>query len=329
MYTNDKIFELLKAHNISQKNLANYLNIAQSIISEWKHGKKLSYKDYINDIADLLEISPDIFVHELRRDAAVEKFGFCMNAAERNEVKTSVRNKRQLEKLSKSELVETFILEFKSLFSRSLENCNFNGNHVSFDDYVAMLLNQEQWRDKCQAYGEEVYDILVSRFGTKEGIPKGSYYDIPQRKKSVEKGNIIITNSEKLRRIPLFESVSAGYGTYADSHVIGYEAAYIESDYEAENTIAIIVKGDSMYPKIEDGDIIQVLKQDYFENGNIVVAIPLDGTDSGYVKRAFLTKGRLTLESINPSYPPMIFKNEEMNDIRIVGVVKKIIKNCD
>lgn len=142
-----------------------------------------------------------------------------------------------------------------------------------------------------------------------------------------EKINFNYAENSKIRKIPIFKTVSAGFGAYADDKIIGYEPVLIESDYDAENTLAIVVQGDSMYPKIENGDIIIVLKQECFENGDIIVAIPNDGTDNGYVKRAFCTDNELILESINNSYPPMRYTREEMNQIHIVGIVKKIIKS--
>lgn len=143
----------------------------------------------------------------------------------------------------------------------------------------------------------------------------------------VEKINFNYAENSKIRKIPIFKTVSAGFGAYADDNIVGYEPVLIESDYDAENTLAIVVQGDSMYPKIENGDIIVVLKQECFENGDIIVAIPNDGTDNGYVKRAFCTDNELILESINNSYPPMRYTREEMNQIHIVGIVKKIIKS--
>lgn len=135
-----------------------------------------------------------------------------------------------------------------------------------------------------------------------------------------------ILDKENIYMIPIFRSVSAGFGAYADNHVIGYEPIYLNNPSEAEETIAIAVKGDSMYPKIEEGDLVIVHKQDYFENGDIVVAV-VCGEDDGFVKRAFKSDTKLTLESINPAYPPMIFSGAKLNEIKIMGVVKKIIKS--
>jgi repressor LexA len=169
-----------------------------------------------------------------------------------------------------------------------------------------------------------VLEPLSNALGVTPGYLMGWDDSAPPQTEQVTLSKL---ENKKIRMIPLYQTVSAGFGTYADNMVIGYEPVYIESDYEAENTIAIVVQGDSMYPKIENGDIVVVLKQNYFENGDIIVAIPLNGEDNGYVKRAFEYTDKLVLESINASYPPMEFRGEEMNNICIVGVVKKIIKS--
>lgn len=129
---------------------------------------------------------------------------------------------------------------------------------------------------------------------------------------------------EGVRAVPLFETVSAGFGAYADSSRIGFMPVYIKSDYEAENTLAVKVKGDSMFPKIEDGDTVVVCRDMEWHNGDIVVAL-IDG-DEGVVKRAFRSADHLTLESINPMYPPRRFDLEEMNRVQIVGKVRMIVK---
>lgn len=135
-----------------------------------------------------------------------------------------------------------------------------------------------------------------------------------------------VLNKDNIYMIPIFGSVSAGFGSYADNQILGYEPVYIEKPHEAEETIAITVKGDSMYPKIEEGDLVIVRKQDYFENGDIVVAV-ICGENDGFVKRAFQSKNKLTLESINTQYPPFVFSGSELDEVKILGVVKKIIKS--
>jgi repressor LexA len=142
--------------------------------------------------------------------------------------------------------------------------------------------------------------------------------------KQKTESNAQLLPSEYIRMIPCFESASAGFGTDAQNRVIDFIPLYIVNAQEAEETICITVRGDSMHPKIEDGDIVQVHKQDIAETGDIVVI--LDG-DEAFVKRFIHGKNGVILESFNPAYPPMKYTREESNNLRIVGVVKRIIRN--
>ena len=141
---------------------------------------------------------------------------------------------------------------------------------------------------------------------------------------TLSESNAQLLPSEYIRMIPCFESASAGFGTDAQNRVIDFVPLYIVNEHEAAETICITVRGDSMHPRIEDGDIVQVHKQDTAETGDIVVI--LDG-DEAFVKRFIHGKNGVILESFNPAYPPMKFTKEESNRLRIVGVVKRIIRN--
>lgn len=137
-----------------------------------------------------------------------------------------------------------------------------------------------------------------------------------------EESNIGAVFQDGFRMIPVFETVAAGLGAYADDRVTDYMPFRIASDSEAAETIAIRVSGDSMYPKIEDGDIIQVHKQDTVDSGDIAVIL-IDGTE-GVVKRVYFGRDFVELVSINPNYPPRRFQGAEMELIRIVGLVKGV-----
>lgn len=133
-----------------------------------------------------------------------------------------------------------------------------------------------------------------------------------------------VIDNKYLRSIPVYESVSAGFGAYADSRILEYIPTYIKCDYEAENTICIKVVGDSMYPKIEDGDIIQVLKQDSVDSGSVAVVL-VDG-DEGLVKKVIYGSDWIELHSFNPIYKTMRFNGADVQRIRVVGLVKTVIK---
>ena len=137
--------------------------------------------------------------------------------------------------------------------------------------------------------------------------------------------NIEVLPNSKIHMIPVFETVSAGFGAYANDCIIDYIPLYIANISDVQDMMCIKVSGDSMYPKIEDGDIIVVRKQPSVDNGQIAVAL-IDG-DEGVVKKINFGKDFMELLSINPMYPPRIFKDKEVERISIVGLVKQIIKN--
>ena len=137
--------------------------------------------------------------------------------------------------------------------------------------------------------------------------------------------NATILPQEKIRMIPVYESVSAGFGAYADNYILEYIPLFISSDEEAHNTLCIKVQGNSMYPKIEDGDSIQVLKQDWCESGQVAIVL-IDG-ENAVVKKVQYDKSSITLLSFNPEYAPRVFKGAERDRLKILGIVRKVIKD--
>jgi repressor LexA len=134
---------------------------------------------------------------------------------------------------------------------------------------------------------------------------------------------LTVLPAEKIHMIPVFGSVAAGFGAYASSDIIEYIPLYIENDCDVEDTICITVKGQSMYPKIEEGDRIIVRRQDSVDNGRIAVVMI---GDEAVVKRVECEKNKLTLISINPEYPPRVIEGKDLEDVRIVGLVQEVMK---
>ena len=149
--------------------------------------------------------------------------------------------------------------------------------------------------------------------------------DDPEIKRDPIESNATILPQEKIRMIPVYESVSAGFGAYADNYILEYIPLFISSDEEAHNTLCIKVQGNSLYPKIEDGDSIQVLKQDWCESGQVAIVL-IDG-ENAVVKKVEYDKSSITLLSFNSEYAPRVFKGAERDRLKILGIVRKIIKD--
>lgn len=84
------------------------------------------------------------------------------------------------------------------------------------------------------------------------------------------------------------------------------------------------IHGDSMEPKISDGDIVIVRQQDDAESGDTVIAT-VNGTDAT-CKRLRKYRDGIELISTNPSYEPMFFSNQEIKTkpVRIIGRVVEL-----
>ena len=67
--------------------------------------------------------------------------------------------------------------------------------------------------------------------------------------------------------IPVIGTVKAGYGALAFEEDYGQEYARVK---DPSNYFYLVVRGDSMEPRIQDGDLALVHKQDTLENGDLV-----------------------------------------------------------
>jgi len=119
--------------------------------------------------------------------------------------------------------------------------------------------------------------------------------------------------SDNMVSMPLFESVAAGLGVYANPEAVG--TIRLPRDMVGSgNLFAVRVTGDSMIGAgIFDGDCVVVRQQNDAVNGDIVAA---RFGDQATVKRFRRTGAHVWLISENPSYEPISGDN-----CRIMGKV--------
>ena len=116
-----------------------------------------------------------------------------------------------------------------------------------------------------------------------------------------------------LRKVPLIGAIACGAPILAEEHIEGHVdiPAQIHADF------ALICKGDSMInARIFDGDIVYIRQQETVENGEIA-AVLID--NEATLKRIRLFDDHIILEPENPMYKPMVYWNEDMNAVRILG----------
>lgn len=124
-------------------------------------------------------------------------------------------------------------------------------------------------------------------------------------------------------KIPVLGEVAAGIPIDAIEDIIDYEE--ITQDMAKQGDFfGLIIKGNSMEPKISDGDVVIVRKQSSVENGEI--AVVLVNGDSATVKRVKYMDNGIILMPTNPQYEPMFYDKQQVATlpVQIIGRVMEL-----
>lgn len=124
-------------------------------------------------------------------------------------------------------------------------------------------------------------------------------------------------------KIPVLGRVAAGLPITAVENIIDYEE--IPSSLAASGEfVALQIKGQSMEPRIYEGDIVIVRVQPTAETGDLAVVI-VNGDEATVKKVKFLPEGIL-LQPFNPAYQPFFYSKTdiEQKPVRIFGKVVEL-----
>ena len=116
--------------------------------------------------------------------------------------------------------------------------------------------------------------------------------------------------------IPVIGTVRAGFGALALEDDYGTEYAQVK---DPENYFYLLVQGNSMAPRIQDGDLALVRKQQTLENGDLGVIVY--GESEGTLKKYIKKDGAVVLQPFNPSYQPQVVEGEDLDHVFIAGKV--------
>ena len=142
----------------------------------------------------------------------------------------------------------------------------------------------------------------------------------------IEKSDLVEERTKSQRAgvaINVLGRVAAGIPINAITEIIDTEE--ISEDLaKTGDFFALKIKGDSMEPRIVDGDVVIVKQQEDAENGDTVIAL-VNGDDA-VCKRLRKYRDGLELISNNPAYAPMFFDKEtiETKPVRIIGKVVEL-----
>ncbi len=124
-------------------------------------------------------------------------------------------------------------------------------------------------------------------------------------------------------KIPVYGKVAAGIPIEAIEEIIDYEE--IDEDMARNGEyIALQIKGNSMEPRMLDGDVVIVRLQSDFNNGDTVIVL-VNG-DEATCKKIKKTPEGVMLISTNPEYEPMFYSKKQVEDlpVRVLGKVVEL-----
>lgn len=132
-----------------------------------------------------------------------------------------------------------------------------------------------------------------------------------------------LKESKKGVSIKVLGRVAAGVPIEAVEDIIDTEEITEELAKTGE-FFGLKLHGNSMEPRMCEGDVVIVRKQDDAESGDIVIAM-VNGNDAT-CKRLRKYRDGIELISNNPSYEPMFFSNQDIQEkpVKIIGKVVEL-----
>ena len=133
---------------------------------------------------------------------------------------------------------------------------------------------------------------------------------------------ILDSESSKGIKIPDLGTVPAGIPITAVEDILDYEE--IPKSWENQGEFfGLKIKGDSMYPTLENGDVVIVRKQSTADNGDTVVVM-VNGDDAT-CKRYERSDTGIMLIPNNNVYAPAFYTNEEIETLPLT-IIGKVVE---
>ena len=181
------------------------------------------------------------------------------------------------------------------------ERINISKSSISEWEACKRVPRMETLRKIADALGVDVWEIIG--FNDMEFTPVKDGVPLPSNVRPISKLHH--------QRVPLIGSVAAGEPIY-DPEDLG---VYVDSPVDAD--AAITIRGDSMTPTYQEGDVVYIKCRPDVPEGAVAVVF-LD--DEATLKHVYKRPTGLTLWSDNTAYAPMNIEFEDYNNIRIFGV---------
>ena len=197
------------------------------------------------------------------------------------------------------------------------------------DESKLRQIFSDNLKRQLELHGKQPVDLVndlhvpfstVSNWINAAKFPRMGKIEMLARYLGIEKSDLIEEKKPDPCRIPVLGRVAAGVPLEMVEDVIDWEEIS-SAVADSGEIFALSVKGDSMEPRILDGDVVIIRKQDDAESGDIVIA-SVNGDDAT-CKRLRKYREGIELIPLNSAYAPVFFSNQEIAEkpVRILGKV--------
>lgn len=337
----DNLKKYRKENKLTQDDLAKRLNVSRSAISYYEKGTVEPSIYFLINLANEMNCSID------------NLFGF--NREVSIELPPNL-TKEDLKPIEKDFKKENFEIDDPKYYLEKLKKTliKVQRSYIELDMSKKRTDKMYDELEMSKKRTDRMYDELVRTFNREERFEemlneltelenKFNYkFNIKnKRKNDVEISDELIPNIEDLRNKKLKElenqykknkdyknitcinkygNVAAGLPSFACEEVEKFlylPQKYFSSTYDY---FALTINGDSMNKLYEDGEVIIVKKQNYANNGDIIIACILgETTCKEYYFNDDEDKHELIPHSTNPKHKPQFYSDDE---IMILGRVE-------
>ena len=200
--------------------------------------------------------------------------------------------------------------------SQLAEELNISPSAIGMYEQGRRKPSYELLEEICDYFNVDM-DYLMGRSDIKNRYQAGLKYDWENKKEEKSNLNIDTINTDYMM-IPLYESISAGYGASNSEFIEMIPVFGLKKN--GTTYFAVKVEGDSMEPKIPNGSTIIIKKDIQIENGEIGA---FNLNDENFVKQKKVVKDRLILHSFNLAYDDKVVN--EFDDFVEYGKVVKVM----
>lgn len=134
-----------------------------------------------------------------------------------------------------------------------------------------------------------------------------------------------VPSSPNIRKVTMHKIPKLGCTAAGIPHTREYDGEdYVEVSQDIQADYCLDIKGDSMEPLVQDGDVVFLRQQDCVDNGEIAVVM-INGEAT--LKKFYKYEHQIHLIPLNLKYPPIIIDEKDAEDLRIVGKALYFCRN--